>query len=144
MPVVCRSRKEGTRPAPPSLPDLHSLGRALGPPFSTRSAGCAGTTAAALSARTALNARTLWPEFVAGELAVGILVELLQRLTGLGDLFGVERAVLVQIERLDDRIGHALAARATGSTAFIARTAPWAAWVASGTRTAVLRVEETR
>jgi hypothetical protein len=81
-----------------------------------RSVLAAGTSASNIAARTLETTRSSKPrraELIGRQLAITILVERLERLAGLGDLFGFDRAVLVQIEGLDDRHHWALPAHAT-------------------------------
>lgn len=75
--------------------------------FAARLALRLGISVSAVSAETFKAAWPLaagWTEFLCGEFAVAILVEFLQGLGGLGDLLGVNDAILVQVERLDEGI----------------------------------------
>lgn len=125
--------------------------------LTTRPAWHAGTAAAHLTARTGLTAwRTgaagpLRAVLVRGYFAVLVLVEFLQRLAGLGEFVGVNRAVPVQIERFDDRIHWALAAHAAHAAGTAALSAGTTRAALTSRRAlpfraliAVLRVEKTR
>jgi hypothetical protein len=89
-----------------------------------------------LATGTAHASRTLRTIFVRGNFSVTVLVEFLQRLRGLGQFVGVDRAVLVRVEGFNDGLndarphpgstGTARATRATRTT----RTA----WAARSTR----------
>jgi len=119
----------GTRPATP-----HS-----GAALSTRAAALTAHAWAALSTRATHAAhaahagRTLRTILVRREFAVTVLVEFLQRLTGFGDFVSVNNAIVVQVERFNDRIHRTLpthAARPPRTAAFVAG-ATRAAWPAA-------------
>ena len=84
-----------------------------GPPLATRPTGTTLTASAGAAAGTSV-AGTLtaagWAVFLRGNFPVAILVELLQRLTGLGDFAGINNAIAVQIQGGHQRVDRTLSA----------------------------------
>lgn len=125
------------------------------PTAGARGSGLPGLARPAWCSTWAAHTWTLRPIFIGRYLAISILVEFLQRFTGLGDFVGVNGSVLVQVERFEKRVHHALAAHAagteTGST-WPSRTtgttgsawATWAAFARGRTLIAILGHEEAR
>ena len=124
--VLNRKSAGGTRANTRSIPALSArtndlLGLRTLRAIAVSAARTARTTS--LSARAARTTGTLWAMFIRRDFSVAVLVELLQGHAGLGDFVGVERSVVVEVQREDDRIHRALTARSTGTTAFTARAA---------------------
>lgn len=109
---------------------------AAGTVFMTRSRtfGASFTSRAARLTGTATTFRTRWAEFVLGEFAVTVFVQLLQRLAGLGDFFGVDDAVVVEIQCDHKRHGRAGATGTAGSTAISIRATGTAMIIFGSTR----------
>ena len=57
------------------------------------------TAGAALTVRAAGTRRAI---LIGCEFAVAVLIELLQRLAGLGEFFGIDNAIVVQVQRFND------------------------------------------
>src|SRR4051812_35877496 len=75
-------------------------------------------TRGAAFAIAAATLRTLWAQFVHGQLAIAIFIKLLQRGGSIGDFAGVDHAVVVGIERFHQwRRWRAASVHSTGSAA---------------------------
>ena len=109
-------------------------------------AGTALPTGATGTPFTALATGPLRAIFIGGDFAIAVLVEFLQRHPGLGQFIGVDGAVFVQVERLDEGVHAALTAGASlaSSTARTTALPTRRRWPARGALVVLLGGEEAR